>query len=249
MSQLSYSEFHISSDQYTDGNSNRPEFRLVSQLQKVRKIKVANAIVPVSYYNVNSNNNTLTWEESAGGGVITSTFTPGNYTSTTFATEVKAKMDADTNNAATYTVSVSAATNKMTITAGANFEIGVASSSKLTGFSVATSAATSQIGDNVVNLAGPNQLYLRSNIATRIETQAVIKNDKIFNNVLAIVPINVNTFDVVYKSFDYTQYFDSDIDIQDVEFYFTDDDDVQIDFNGAPFSLSLQLFRETRSSK
>jgi len=249
MSQLSYSEFHVSSDKFTDGNNNRPEFRLTHQIQKVRKIKVANAVVPVSYYNVNSNNNTLVWEEIAGGGEITSTLTPGNYTSTTFATEVKTQLDADTNNAATYTVSVSAASNKMTISAGANFTISVASSSKLTGFSSASGAATSHIGADVVNLSGPNQLYLRSNIATRIDTSAVIKNDKIFNNVLAIVPINVNTFDVVYKSFDYTQYFDADIDIQDVEFYFTDDDDIEIDFNGAPFSLSIQLFRETRTSK
>lgn len=248
MSQLSYSEFHISSDQFTDGDNNRPEFRLSHQLQKVRKIKVANAVVPVSYYNVNSNNNTFSWEEDAGGGAITSTLTAGNYTSTTFATELKTQMDADTNNAATYTVTISAATNKMTISAAANFSISVANSSKLTGFSSASASATSHIGADVVNLAGPNQLYLRSNVATRIETDAVIKNDKIFNNVLAIVPINVNTFDVVYKSFDYTQYFDADIDIQDIDFYFTDDQDTQIDFNGAPFSLSLQLFRETRNS-
>jgi hypothetical protein len=249
MSNLSYTEFHCTSDQFTDGTNNRPEFRLTHQLQKVRKIKVANAVIPVSYYNVNSNNNTFSWEESAGGGVITSTFTAGNYTSTTFATEVKTQMDADTNNAATYTVSISTATNKMTITAGANFTIYVAVSQKLTGFTTVPSASTTQIGDNVINLAGPNQLYLRSNIATRIDTNAVVKNDKIFNNVLAIVPINVNTFDVVYKSFDYTQYFESDIDIQDIEFYFTDDDDNIIDFNGAPFSLSLQMFRETRASR
>jgi hypothetical protein len=249
MSNLSYTEFHCTSSEFTDGTNNRPEFRLTHQLQKVRKIKVANAVIPVSYYNVNSNNNTFSWQESAGGGVITSTFTAGNYTSTTFATEVKTQMDADTNNAATYTVTISTATNKMTITAGANFTIYVAVSQKLTGFTTVPSASTTQIGDNVINLAGPNQLYLRSNIATRIDTNAVVKNDKIFNNVLAIVPINVNTFDVVYKSFDYTQYFEADIDIQDVEFYFTDDSDVQIDFNGAPFSLSLQMFRETRTSK
>jgi hypothetical protein len=249
MSNLSYTEFHCTSDQFTDGDNNRPEFRLTHQLQKVRKIKVANAVIPVSYYNVNSNNNTFSWEESAGGGVITSTFTAGNYTSTTFATEVKTQMDADTNNTATYTVTISTATNKMTITAGANFTIYVAVSQKLTGFTTVPSASTTQIGDNVINLAGPNQLYLRSNIATRIDTNAVVKNDKIFNNVLAIVPINVNTFDVVYKSFDYTQYFESDIDIQDIEFYFTDDDDNIIDFNGAPFSLSLQMFRETRASR
>lgn len=249
MSTLKYAELHFTSDQFNSGSINRPEYLLEGgQIQKVRKIKVANVVVPVTYYVVNSNNNTFSWEEDAGGGAITSTLTPGNYTSTTFATQLKTQMDADTNNAATYTITVSTSTNKMTISAGANFSIAVANSSKLTGFSSASSSATSHVGADIVNLAGANQLYLRSNIATRIDTQSVIKNDKIFNNVLAVVPINVNTFDFVFKSYDYTQYFDSDIDIQDLDFYFTDDSDTQIDFNGAPFSLSIQLFKETRQS-
>ena len=250
MTVLSYSEMAFTSSKRTDGTNNRPEFRLEGgQIQKVRKIKAASVIIPVTYYNVNSSNNTFSFEESAGGGSVDSTLTIGNYNDTTFATELKTQMEADSVNGYTYTVTVSAATFKMTISTAANFEVDVSTSSVLTGFSTATVAATSATGDLLVNLSGPNQLYLRSNIATRISTSSVVKNDKIFNNVLATIPINVNTFEYVYKSFDTTQYFDADIDIQDLEFYFTDDDDTQIDFNGVPFSLTIQLFRETRDSR
>lgn len=249
MTSLNYSELHFTSSEFDDGTVNRPEYRLVGGIiDRVRKIKVANVVVPVTYYIVNSNNNSFDFEEAAGGGVTTATLTAGNYTSTTFMTELKTQMEAVSSNTYTYTITLSDSTKKLTISTGANFEIDVASSKTLTGFSAATTAATSQTATDILNLSGPNQLYLRSNIATRIDTKAVVKNSALFNNVLTTVPINVNTFDVVFKSYNESQYFNSDIDIQDLEFYFTDDNDNIIDFNGGIFSLTIQLFREVTNS-
>ena len=93
-----------------------------------------------------------------GGGAVAATLAAGSYTSTTFATEVKTKMEA-VNGASTYTVSYSTSTKKWTITKNSGVFVikwatgtnTATSARSLLGFTAAdTSSAIAAVSDSTV---------------------------------------------------------------------------------------------------
>jgi hypothetical protein len=240
---LTYSELYFTSDQFDSGTNNNPSYLLTHQIQDVKKIKVSSVSVPFSYYIVNANTQVFTFEEAAGGPVSFN-ITNGNYNSTTFPAQLKSQLEANSNGTETYTVTISASTNKLTIASTAVFEIDIASSSSITGFTTATSSATTHTADNVINLSGTSNLFLRSNLANFLQRDSIVENNNTYNNVLKQIPINANSGDIIFKEFSDTDYLEISADVSDITFSFTDDSNNTIDFNGFPFSVTIQIFKQ-----
>ena len=242
---LSYSELNFSSDKFIAGSINRPRFLISHEIQHVKKIKVGSVAVPFSYYIVNSINQVFTFEETAGGGPVSFNITNGNYDIVTFPAEIKSQMDTASVNGYTYTVAINAITSKLDISTAAAFEIDLATSSGITGYTIATGSANSQSSTNVVNLSGSHNLYLRSNLAgSFLQEDTIVHNNELYNNILTAVPIDVNPLQVVNKDYDNTEYLDVDTHFKEVEFYFTDESGNIIDFNGQSFNVKLQIFQD-----
>ena len=244
---LSYSELYFDSPERLTGTNDRPTFHLQQKIQAVKKIKVSSVVVPVTFYNINSTNQAFSVIETTGTLTVDVTITSGNYNSTTFSTELKTILDAESlanGNTLTYTVSISTITGKLTISATGDFLVSLTSSSKITGFREATTTASSATGDSVINLSGPRNIYLRSNLADVLQRDSVIKDNLNFNNVLKQIPITANSGQIIAVSFPETEFFDIMTDVSDVNFYYTDSDCNVIEFNNSPWSVSVQILKD-----
>lgn len=85
----------------------------------VKYFKVLSYDIPFGWYPVNSRNNNIRFSESAGGGTVTATLTPGNYTVAQMMTELKARLEGASPNTLTYTCTANSSTGKVTISASA----------------------------------------------------------------------------------------------------------------------------------
>lgn len=168
--------------------------------------------LPVTFFPVNTNNNTIIFEESGGGGELTATVPEGSYTITTIATAIATALTAATANAITYTVAINTSTLVMTVTASAGtFAFKWASITTGTGMApimgwpvgVNTITAGAQTGPDQINLAGYDFIYITSSTVTGSNNtiRSIDANDEDGRKVIMAVPINV--------IFSYTQLFTS----------------------------------------
>ena len=108
----------------------------------------------VIYFNENSTNKTAT-------------ITPGYYTSTTILAAGKTALDTASGGFATFTLTYSETTSKITIASTSNFSLTFATNTsrsvaRLIGFNATdTSANNTQTADNVINLAEPLSFSIR----------------------------------------------------------------------------------------
>lgn len=165
-----------------------------------RRLKIKQFTMPITYYAVSTINNAAELSEN-GGGWAAVTLTPGNYTQSTFATEVKTQLEAT--GAGTYTVSINTETSKMLISVGggaATFSIRFTASNRQMEkiWGVPTGTARPQIPNggsytstNIIQLWGPDHINLvSSTLVKMIASRAVDLDDA--SNMLLRVPINVN---------------------------------------------------------
>lgn len=130
------------------------------------RIDLVNITFQNLVYPINSNYNTLVFEEDGSGTDIVSTLTPGNYTASQLATEIKTQLDADGSNV--YTVTYDANTFKYTIsTDGTSLRI-TSDSTCLHIIGIADtgmgSFAASKVGDYPIRLDGTQYIDLISNL-------------------------------------------------------------------------------------
>ena len=144
-------------------------------LKGVVAIKFISAEIPFSYYVFKSSNNTFSLAEN-GGPDTTITIPVGNYTSGEIITVLGTLLTAATVVGATYVVTISNQTNKLTFTGSggtlANFQLtfgsvggtGNTSPRLYLGFEGGSTYTPSLVltAPNPVNLSGANYLYLNS---------------------------------------------------------------------------------------
>ncbi len=156
-------QLYINSRDRSSGTSSNFLYKLERPIDHVQRLGVRRVILPFSYYAFTANNNIITFDE--GGGALTATINPGNYTRAEIETEIKTRMD--TAGADTYTVNISQNTYLLTITSTGTFSLDFTvanSANDLLGFGAAVFAtAASHTGANAVNLTGPLSLFIRSN--------------------------------------------------------------------------------------
>lgn len=107
----------------SSGLNEEPTFIIPASGIYANSFEVDHINIPVTWYNINSTNNILLWDDSIGGA-ITTTITPGNYTANELATELGTQMTADEAQGDTYTVTYNSTTQFFTIAGdGGNFEL------------------------------------------------------------------------------------------------------------------------------
>ena len=240
-SEVKYGEFLLSSHNRTYGTNNRPIFELDHPVLDMTSIKLSYATVPRTWYNVNSTNNSITFEEDLGGGPVTVLIPVKNYSSDTFPAAIKAAMEGGSVNTYTYTVTFDETTLKITISTAAAFSYSVDNSFKLTGFSVLSPSATSHVGTDVINLQYSNTLLLRGDFGSQTGRAATVYNNNVYNNVITSIPVNEPTGSFIQYEEKNTDYFRCQFTAQTFEFYWTDDLDNIIDFNGVPWSIQISF--------
>lgn len=152
-----------SRDTATNGSTHNYTAKLARPIEHVHRIIIKKVVIPFSYYVFNSNNNNFVINE--GGGDLTVTITPGNYTLSQFETALKTALDAAGGD--TYTVSVDTSTYKVTISSTGTFELvftSGASAYKQLGFlQLGTyTTAASHTSPYAINLNGPSMIYIKS---------------------------------------------------------------------------------------
>lgn len=247
MSNETYIELFLDSNKRSYGTNDHPYFVLENYtLNEILGLKLVKAVFSTSYYTINPYNNSILFQEDVGS-VVSATITPGNYSKAQFETEVKAQLEAESPNTRTYTVSISTTTGKITITGSTGtFEIKSCSALALLGFDNATSQAVTQVGSNVVNLAGPCCIQLRSSaLGSSMRFGSNIYNQSQNNNVLATVPIQNGSFQVQTHQPE-TRFHDVEQQLTVIDYYFTDDEGREIGFNGVPTHVTFGLMMEKR---
>lgn len=155
---------------------NWPSFQVggTQTLQNVAALKVIQAEIPFSYYVFTAQNGTFVLEEVEGGGAVNVTITPGNYTVSELIIELDAKLLAASVNGDVYTTTFDGKTQKLTFTSdsvlGFSFTFGLSTSAGnhtprlYIGFpgGVSSSTAAVLVSPNVIQLSGPNYLYINS---------------------------------------------------------------------------------------
>lgn len=152
-------------------------------------------------YGINSNNNTLTFQENGVAVDIPITISPGNYSDSTFTAALKTAMDAAGAN--TYTVTYNSTTSKLTIstTIPDTFKLVSGTMLDYLGFEVSTSFQTAHTGDYPLILSGTTYVDLCLGLLNRN-----LKTGRNYGRIFARVPVNVNYGSLVV----YNNYSDND---------------------------------------
>lgn len=128
------------------------------------------ALVPNGFYNVNSQNSTFQFDE--GAGLITVSLTQGNYDVTTLSTLVANALTTASGAGRTYSASIGAASNRITISNDLSGDTSLDFSlqpraANLLGFSTSTVAAIHPVvGDQAVDLSSPSSIGILINQAS-----------------------------------------------------------------------------------
>ncbi len=212
-----------------------------------------NSITVPSFYNINSNTNTLVIRNTAN--VEFNVSVPvGYYTAEDLKSALKTALD-NSGAGLTFTItsnptnlnSGSSGTYKITISATGNFSILTTDASTLApliGFSSFKSGGSSYTGDDMVNVSGYNSIYLCSKTLSGFNTD---QNVFTFgsSDIICAVPITssfgMNTY---YESF-HKEFIpignNTDIILNRVDFFFRDEAGNIIDFDSASSNYLVEV--------
>lgn len=197
-----------------------------------------------SIYTIDSRNNKLFWVDGAAAA-HTTTLTSGNYTATALAAHIETKLTADNTNVGdVYTVACPTLTNKMTITnSTSNFSLTFGTNTAnscayVLGFTNTNkTAAKTYTGENVVCL-GVKYLTVESDLCLGQNTYT----SATLNNVLAYVPVNVNTGDLIAHSYELAKSFK--VNRSELSRFYIrvkDDRGNTVDLNGVDWSMNVVI--------
>jgi len=245
--------FSMSSDsavvKYNGTKNSRLQFNIPNMIHMTPNItdiwfSVNSAVMPASFYNINSNNNRIRI------GSTTYTITAGNYNITELITAINAVI----NTAITVLFSYNSIYNKTTITNnGVSSQVITYSLSPLLwvlGFGKVgtTTLATfgfnaSTTSPNCVNLLTTPRIFIRSsaidagNYSDETESQ----------DVLAVIPNTACVNGVIhYTNFNGIRHLVETQNLNNFDIFISDDERNEIDFNGVPvfFTISITIRKE-----
>lgn len=188
----------INSRDRTSGTPNEFVFNLSENLEEAT-YQLSSFCMTNNLYNVVAGENDKLYVAHSVDGSNTLTLTPGNYSGSTLATEIKTQLD--TISAVVYTVAYSAITNKFTITPDSgNFGFEFSSNTTATSrFLLGKDAvddvlASSQVSDNPIDLKLHDHILIKiqqdnnqhgtSPNGTEFGALIPIQNDMSFTNII-----------------------------------------------------------------
>jgi hypothetical protein len=170
--------------------------------ENLKQVAVSQVILTNSFYNVDSTNNTIIFQEFNGSANSTRTATIttyGNYSIPNLITALGSAMSSASAYSRTYTVTVSAITELLTITAsGGSFNVQPSGGLNLIlGFSRSSVSATgaSCTGSRIYNLTRYANLILSSNICKGDTFNTIVDASQ---GVLDLIPIGQSTSGDIY---------------------------------------------------
>lgn len=236
---------YVNSDNRTGGTSNdfTYECRLDPNIPYDR-VCVLNAAIPKSFYVVQSNYNTFVLIELGVDTVVS--ITPGNYGATTFATELRTRLNASSPNGWSYSVSYSSTAGKYTFGVSGNsgqpgFRFYSPSSSNIhenMGFepsSTNTFSASTLTSDNVIKMISENTIYIHTNAAASDDNDILQEVYTSQNSDMSVIVYTQDNIEANSKKLmgGNTRIF---------RIYFTNEAGNTIDFNGLNTQLVLLFY-------
>jgi hypothetical protein len=194
---------------------------------------------------VNTYNNVLSFNPNAGG-FVSAVVPVGVYNATSFSSALQTAMAAVAGGA-TYTVTVSTQTGKITIVQNAGtYVISRANSTiaPIIGLNQSlgnSSASITFTGDYVVNLSGTNLIIVKSNELTKYGTKSISSQTASLSSIVARIPVNVGWGGtIVFKPYNKVyQYIGKKAN--QIDFALYDQYDNPLDLNGADWFLNLKF--------
>lgn len=246
-------QIHLNSRyaRYNFGDTNNCIFDLPiieTQDQHTFLISVQHAIIPYSFYNINSKNNMMTIQEIVvdGNGAPVSTITntlyiaSGNYNAYQLASYLSTLFVGNR-----MTVSYDVIKNKfkfVNTTYNFKFLSAFSTCQELLGLDTNdlynTSALFSYTSQNVINLASVRCICL----ATNLQTGCINNNAQSEQNILCSIPVDGQPYSLItYKNTSNFKVNLYDNNFNNISIKLVDDTGSAIDLNSQFFSLTLQL--------
>jgi len=188
---------YINSGDLSSGTIENGDYILHNAIENKNYIKLLNFHCTNTFYNVNANNNNLTFFDTSATTTYNITITEGNYDISSLIFTIETELN---NSASSLVFNVTYNTNtmKVTISASGGFALYFNADNqinKLIGFSSnATSSDTTHTGENVVDLNYPK------NILLTIREFGIEYNNSNNNNInlhTYNIPVNVNGSDII----------------------------------------------------
>lgn len=187
----------IDSSQRSYGETYNFNMLLREPIHNVKGIRLTEAYIPNSFYNVNSTfGNTITLTD--GGGTDTLTISSGNYPISTLLSTIQTAANASGTLSQTYTLTYSGVTGKVTISCTGNFSITTTSLSSKLGYKVSTGLNTSHVGDSLADLRPTKNVFVA------ILNLPVYSNfNEVVNGCIGSVPISETFLSTMRSDIDY----------------------------------------------
>lgn len=160
-------------------------------------IELKNMLIPYTFYNINSTNNTLTIFKAGDSQERNIILTPGNYNITDFLIELKTKLDASLGPPQTYICTYNNNTYKITITQNSSAFVIFASPSTIKHImglgNTDTVLAITHTMPNVFDLSYTNIVKVFSRALTKFDSKFSSSNIS-DSNILTVIPIHNSSF-------------------------------------------------------
>lgn len=227
----------------TSTSSSDFNIRLSRNIKDVEKVIIKSVEIPISYYPVNNNTNSITFRGGSPSS-YTATLTNKNYTGDDLATEMQTKMNALL---AGFVITYDEDTLKFTFTNSTNnFEIQVSPTTcgRIIGLGTENAGvASSYVSENIVNLSGTSHILLKSNFLSRGAELSL--NDGSNDGYIFRVVVNEGFGSVLHyrveavneHSFQYSKML---LDTLDFKLY--DEEGNALDLNGGNWNIELLIF-------
>ena len=234
----------IDSDKRTTGTNENFTMLMTPPIKYVTKMILKGYSIPVSFYNININNNKLVYLDD--GGEFTITISPGNYTSEDLADAIKLAMLA---NGAGHVVQFDDATFKFTFTyTGAIltlFDTTDRSNSIIfshLGFSITQSGTTSYTSDEVASIISPRHINIKSTLLTSSTKVGQNLQNGTRDEIIYIIYPNADFGCTMIKQetlqeIDYIR----DFQIDSIDLRLEDENDNLLDLNGVGWCINFDF--------
>ncbi len=218
-------------------------------INRITDIVLESVQIPYTFYSFYSSNNVLRVNY---GGVTSITITPGNYTTSSLAAELKTQLD--TTLSITSTVIFISNTMKFSITTGASAITilsvttdALSTAASALGFRTDSASLTSVTSDSVVKINGPNYLSICSTFLTKPVNNKTTYANSTYNDVLLTVPVNTGPGGIIISESNYPikcsyKYEIKTTDV--IDFQIKDDLGNILNFNGVDISMQIVFITE-----
>ena len=205
------------------------------------QFQLLDAVLPVSFYNINYTNNTLNYQISSVNYTIT--VTPGNYNFNSLATQMIAKFLA---NGHTFTITINKQTGIITLaTSATNFILQVSSMFSVLGLLLSSHTSSSFLltADYPLNLLGITKIKIQS---VNLNTYNLDSSNNGNSNNLGLIPVDQPSFGlIIYENKSSSKFLLRDNRVDEIDLQLVDQNNNLINFNNLDWNLTI-LIETTR---